>query len=278
LLIGADPGPALEAVAGEGGLARLLREAPDLVRRAYVDELRAGAELVAALTDHTSPRALAPFGVAFRAAVLTGAAVDLARDAGRAAKSRALVAGVLELPSLPLDPDRVAEEHAAHTARLALAGPDVVLARGLASGVDARRARIAAVAAASAAGLPTWAVARAVGGGLTGEGESIGASARAARDAGAELLLCAIDDVDAGLDALERAASDAAPLPLGLVLAADPVDDPGRWADAAMRLASGGARALGPGLGATAAHTHALAARLGLAGSAPSGAARTTHP
>ncbi|MEJ7735157.1 MAG: hypothetical protein WKG00_38965, partial [Polyangiaceae bacterium] len=100
--------------------------------------------VLSALTAETMPRALAQIGMAFRAAALTGDAVELAQDAAARAPRTIAVAGVLGTGWIaPSDPARIAEEYARHASRLAAAECDLLLARGWVPAPWARRELVA---------------------------------------------------------------------------------------------------------------------------------------
>ena len=169
----ADPAASLRArgvaLSGAGlGGAPAARE-PTRPREHYHQEIIAGVDVLCALTADTIPRASQQIGMTFRAAALTGCAVDLGprrrrADAAARSSSRACSATSTSRP-----PPRIAsaEELGTHAARLAAAGCELILARGfgcpaVAAPPRARRwsriARRAAVVSGAATQLPTWAV------------------------------------------------------------------------------------------------------------------------
>ena len=169
-----------------------LLEAPERLREVHADYLRAGAEALTAATFRTHARSLAAAGLESRAAALTRLAVRLARDSVEREQRRAFVLG----SAAPLEdcyhPERVpdgaalAREHAAHAGHLVAAGVDAVL-------VETMNTLREAVAAA-----------------------------RAAREAGAEVLVSFVCGAGARLlsgeplaEALD-AVAPAAPLALGV--------------------------------------------------------------
>jgi 5-methyltetrahydrofolate--homocysteine methyltransferase len=213
---------------------------------------------------------LAQIGMAFRAAALTGCAVDLALDAAEAASRPVIVAGVLGTSSIaPTTIDRMTEELAIHATRLAAAGCELILARGFASTPSKRQlakvARRAAIISASATQIPTWALLDVDDTGFTPEGESAEDVAFAAAEAGAQLLLFEVPSVAAGLATLERACTAVPSSPIGVVVSAitggseEALELPDAWAVSAKRLLEAGARVIGGGLGTTSRHAAALA-------------------
>ena len=277
LILGGDPEAELLArgvvLPAPAALGRLLREQPMTVADHYELEIASGVDVLCALTSETTPRALGQIGMAFRAAALTGAAVDLAHDAAQRAARVVAVAGLLGARSgAPLQPDRIAEEYAMHAARLAAAGCEILIARGCGGdGPYARLARLAAVVSGSSTQLPTWAVIE-VGAGLaTPDGEPVGEWARAAVDSGATLLLLEAPSPEVALVAMERAGHHGEPR-IGVLLAAShghaaspDAAGPEAWAAGAKRLVDAGARVIGGGLGTTAHHVTALGRLLGRA-------------
>jgi hypothetical protein len=142
-LLGAHPGEPPAEV-----LPRILRHSPERlveVQRAIAD---AGADLLVAPTAGTSAAGLRTTGFAYRAAALTGAAVELTRDAALASRRRAALVGELDL----LDGDaRAGAEGRTHVERLAVANVDAVLiladdlGRAAAIAEIARASRIGAI-------------------------------------------------------------------------------------------------------------------------------------
>ena len=249
-----------------------LLEAPDLVREVHVDYLRAGVDAVTAATFRTHARSLAAAGLETRAAELCELAVRLAREAGERAGRDALVLGSAAPledcyhPERVPDGDALAREHAAHARHLVRAGADAILAET----INTLREGVAA--------------------------------ARAARDAGAELLVSFVCDREARLlsgeplgEALD-AVAPYAPAAVGVnCLPPDAVDPclavlrragtpflvyanlgapgaphdaresdtaPAAFAGAALRWVSAGAVCVGGCCGTTPAHLRALVERL----------------
>lgn len=242
-----------------------LLEAPDVVRQVHLDYLLAGADALTAATFRTHARSLAAAGLEGRAAELCELAVRLAREAGERAGRDVLVLG----SAAPLEdcyhPERVpaegalAREHASHARHLVRAGADAILVET----INTLREGVAA--------------------------------ARAARDAGAELLISFVCDREArllsgeplaeALDAVARFAPAAVGvncLPTDAVDACLPVlqragapflvyanrgaresdTTPAAFAGAALRWVSAGAACVGGCCGTTPAHLHALVERL----------------
>ena len=272
LLLGGDVGASLRqlgaSIAGAGALGRLARERPDAVEAHYAVELDAGVDILTTLTSDTTPRALAQVGMAYRAAAITAAAVDLALEAAERAARPVAVAGVLGGDAVaPVDVATLVEEHATHAARLAAAGSDLILARGMAS----RTELMAAVIAASNTQLPTWAVLEVD---LRGEvlgGEPPTQVIHLLETSGASAILFDVRTADAARLAVGRAREAGTQLPLGVLLDAgasciegypEGASDPEEWAATMMTLLPLGARALGGGRGCTQAHTAALARML----------------
>lgn len=284
LLLSADPeasfrarGVTLKAPASVG---RLLREQPTEAAEHYHQEIIAGVDVLCALTAETLPRALGQIGMPFRAAALTGSAVELALEAVDGAPRPIAVAGVLGSSQVsPTSPDRMTEDLAMHAARLAAAGCELLLARGYAQpsaepGLS-RLARRAAVVSAVATQLPTWAVIELSEGGVTGDGEPIEEAARAAAEAGAQVVLMEVPSLACAQALLERARRAVPVLAIGvapgvIIRASDPVGvvvhdaetEAEAWAHGAKKLIDAGARIIGGGPGTTARHLAALSALL----------------
>jgi S-methylmethionine-dependent homocysteine/selenocysteine methylase len=284
LLVSADPeasfrarGVALKAPASVG---RLLREQPTEAAEHYHQEIMAGVDVLCALTAETIPRALGQIGMPFRAAALTGSAVELALEAVENAPRPIAVAGVLGSSQVgPTAPDRMTEDLAMHATRLAAAGCELLLARGygqpsLEPGLS-RIARRAAVVSAAATQLPTWAVIELSESGATSDGEMIEDAAHAAADAGAQVVLMEVPNLACASALLERARRavpdvaigvalgvSAGPLDLTGVIVHDPAAEIDAWAQGAKRLIDAGARVIGGGPGTTARHLAALSALL----------------
>jgi 5-methyltetrahydrofolate--homocysteine methyltransferase len=251
-------------------IGRLIREHPGLVAEHYHQEVAAGVDVLCALTTDTLPRVLGQIGMSFRAAALTGCAVDLALDAADAAPRPVIVAGVLGTSSVaPTSIDRMTEELAIHATRLAAAGCELILARGFASTPSKRQlakiARRAAIISASATQIATWALLDVDENGFTPEGESAEDVAFAAVEAGAQLLLFEVPSVACGLALLDRVGATVPGSPIGIVPSAitggseEALELPDAWAASAKRLLDAGARVIGGGLGTTSRHAAALA-------------------
>ncbi len=150
--------------------ARALLEAPDVVAAIHRDYVASGVELLTAATFRTQRRTLERAGLvhgapaAELAASLTGAAVELARDATRdatnhtvpGAEVRVLVAGSqppLEdcyRPDLVPDAAACEREHREHAENLAAAGVDVIAVETM----NTIREACSAARAAAATGIP----------------------------------------------------------------------------------------------------------------------------
>lgn len=273
LLASADAEASLRAAGASlqwpAALGRFIREHPALVAEHYHQEVAAGVDVLCALTADTLPRVLAQIGMPFRAAALTGCAVDLALDAAEAAPRPVIVAGILGSASIaPTAPERMAEELAIHATRLAAAGCELLIARGFAGSPAreklAKAARRAAIISASATQIPTWAVLEVDEAGLSTEREPVENVAFAAVEAGAELLLFEVPSAESGVALLERVRAVVPETPLGFVAAALPRgasgagESPDAWAASAKRLLDAGARVLGGGVGTTYQHLAAL--------------------
>jgi S-methylmethionine-dependent homocysteine/selenocysteine methylase len=281
LVMSGDPIAALRArgasVSSNATLGRLIRESPQTVADFHAQEITTGIDVVRAFTSATTSRALAPIGMAFRAAALTGTAVDLATEAAGSASRRVAVAGILGHTAAAPLADRIAEDYAVHAARLAAAGCEILVACGFepaqAASVPptlARLARRAAVVSASTTQLATWALVELDASGCTPDGEGFEEVARAAIDSGADSLLFEVASVELGLNVLRRLEGLGHEAQVGLLLSTAPAggDAPDRstsveatdaWAAMAMRLIDAGARVLGGGAETTLAHLGALA-------------------
>ncbi|APR87137.1 hypothetical protein A7982_12486 [Minicystis rosea] len=274
LLIGGDPvagfrahGIALQAPAAIG---RLLRENPEAARDHYHQEIAAGVDVLCCLTFDTIPRALQQIGMAFRAAALTGCAVDLALDAADMTPRPLLVAGVLGNGDVaPAAEDRIGEELGTHAARLAAAGCELIIARGFGLPADAppqhrdpalvRIARRAAVMSGAMTHVPTWAVIPVNNAGFTIDGESAVECARHAGEEGAQVVVLEIPMVEVGFAWLDGLLEGRARI--GFSVAAGRLE-PEEWAREAKRLLDAGVRVLGGGPGTTQKHLAALSTLL----------------
>lgn len=239
---------------GAAPLGRLVRERPAEVLRHYEREVAAGVEVLCALTAETMPRALAQSGMAFRSAALTGSAVEMALEATDLAGRPVAVAGLLG-GRTPLASDRIAEECAMHAARLAAAGCEIILACSVGP-FASKLGRISAIISASTLRLPTWALVE-VRDGRTSDGEDLAECAKGAVDSGAQVLLFDVETEREAADAMDRTSGALGEAKPGILLA-DPSGDPDAWAEAAKRLAAGGAHILGGGTGTTTEHLTAL--------------------
>jgi len=254
--------------------APALLEHADVVLRIHADYAAAGAELLTANTFRTQRRTLARGGLGERAAELTRIAVELARRAARERPGGAFVLGsapTLEdcyRPDLVPDAGALAREHAEHARHLAAAGADAILVETM----NSVREAIAATRAACDTGLAAWASFVCWDGARLLSGEPLDAAARAARDAGATVLLVNClppSNVQVCLDTLARAG-----LPFGVYANLGAPNDtsgfarsedctPEQFAAHALRWLDAGARVVGGCCGTTPAHIRAIAARLG---------------
>jgi len=272
LVVAADSNASLRArgVALDvpGALGQLLREHPDEVREHYRVEVACRADVLAALTGDTTPRALAEVGMEHRSAQLTSRAVELALDAAEESAKPVAVAGILGSDMVsPVAATRLHEELSEHAARLAAAGCELLIARGQGSRLNL----MAAVVAGARTELPTWAVVERTGDSSTGSDQELFQSLQGA---GASVVLFEVSSVTLGLEELARTreALEDASLVAGILLAAtetalpgfpDDIGSPEQWADHALDLDVGGARVIGGGAGTTESHLRALAQALG---------------
>jgi hypothetical protein len=273
LVVAADTNASLRArgVALDvpGALGSLLRERPADVLAHYRVEVECRADVIAALTGDTTPRALAEMGMEHRSAQLTSIAVELALNAVEDCPKPVAVAGVLGSDMVsPIFATRLHEELTEHSERLAAAGCELLIARGQGSRLNL----MAAVIAASRTDLMTWAVLE-----RHGDPQKPGGDRElfdALREAGATTVLFEMPSVALALQELGRTKDllEEAGLFPGILLAASETALPGfpdlegspdAWADHALDLDIAGARVIGGGAGTTEAHLRALAQALG---------------
>ena len=286
LLVSADPEASFRArgvgLKGPASVGRLLREQPTEAAEHYHQEIIAGVDVLCALTAETLPRALGQIGMPFRAAALTGSAVELALEAVDGAPRPIVVAGVLGSSQVsPTAPDRMTEDLAMHATRLAAAGCELLLARGYAQASSepglSRLARRAAVVSAAATQLPTWAVIELSESGSTGDGETIEDAAHAAAEAGAQVVFMEVPSLACAPALLERARRAVPGVAIGIAPGIgvsvasteetglsihDAASEASAWARGAKLLIDAGARIIGGGPGTTARHLSALSALL----------------
>ncbi len=273
LVLDSDAGAAFRArgvtLDTPGALGLLLRQRPLDVLRHHQAEAQSLVDVTCALTADTTPRALAEVGMQHRAAMLTGLAVELAQEAAAKAMRPVAVAGVLGSDMVgPIAADRLHEEMKEHAARVAMAGVDLMVARGQGS----RLGLMAAVVAAAGTDLPTWAVIECGKHGDVGADDPLAPLARALQEAGASAILFEVPSVGAGVSQLQKLTDPPEGCVLGVLLASsaesvrgfpDQAANPVAWADHALELDACGARIIGGGAGTTEAHTAALAQALG---------------
>lgn len=277
LLVSADPAASLRArgvaLHGPVPIGRLVRENPDAVREHYHQDITAGVDVLACLTGDTIPRALHEIGMTFRAAALTGCAVDLALDAAELTPRPIIVAGMLgTTEAATIAEDRIGEELGTHAARLAASGCELILARGFGfsnprrvvggAPVDvhlARVARRAAIVSAAMTQLPTWAIVSLDYSGFTVDGEPADECARRAHDEGAQVVVFEVPSFEVGLGWIDRLL--AAGVRIGFAPGAASLD-PEPWAAEAKQLLDAGVRVLGGGPGTTYRHMGALSSLL----------------
>lgn len=273
LVVAADSNASLRArgvtLDVPGALGSLLRERPADVLAHYRVEVECRADVIAALTGDTTPRALAEVGMEHRSAQLTSIAVELALNAVEDCPKPVAVAGVLGSDMVsPVAATRLHEELTEHSARLAAAGCELLIARGQGS----RLSLMAAVVAAARTDLLTWAVLERHGDDpRPGNDRDLFS---ALKEAGASTILFEVPNVAQGLRELGRTKELLEELGLvpGVLLAASEAALPGfpdgggspdAWADHALDLDVAGARVIGGGAGTTEEHLRALAQALG---------------
>ena len=266
------------AVDAPGALGLLLRKEPDHVLDHYRAEIGSRVDVLTTLTADTTPRALAEVGMEHRASRLTAVAVDLALEAVREAPKPVAIAGLIgcEMVS-PVVSSRIHEEFKEHADRLATAGCELLVCKGLGSRLEL----MAAIVAAASTDLPTWALIEVHAADDLGSGEALGQLIRSLEDAGAQAVLFETPSITTGIELLGRA-RDAAPRSVppvegmpeavfGVLVAGgassvrgfpDEGVDPDKWAAGMMDLDTSGARIIGGGAGTTEAHTAALAKAL----------------
>jgi 5-methyltetrahydrofolate--homocysteine methyltransferase len=277
LIVGGDPLASFAArgvdVSGPAPLGRLVRELPEAIAQHYEREIAAGVDVLCALTAETTTRALARIGMGYRAAALTGTAVEHAQAAVERAIRPVAIAGALGGRGTGvMQPERLAEEYAMHAARLAAAGCDIIIARGV-RGAGAPSglvllARRAAVIAAASTDLPAWACIEIDRDGGADHGSSVEDAVSMLVAAGAQVVILEVPSVDVGLAATRRARPVVAESSLGVLVDAPDARDTdaealARWATAVKTLVSAGVRVVGGGKGTVPTHTAALAKALG---------------
>jgi homocysteine S-methyltransferase len=270
LVVAADANASLRArgvaLDAPGALGVMLRSRPSEILAHHRVEVACRADVLVALTADTTPRALAEVGMEHRSAQLTGRAVELALEAAEDSPKPVAVAGVLGSDQVsPIAATRLHHELMEHSERLAVAGCELLIARGLGSRLNL----MAAVVAAARTDLLTWAVIE------TGRDLEIDFELfESLHEAGASAVLFELPSVARGLAELAKAkdALEDVGLAPGVLLAASESAVPGfadlslapeTWADHALDLDLAGARVIGAGVGTTEEHLHALAGALG---------------
>lgn len=240
-------------------VALLSREQPQRVAGHYAGEVAAGIDLLLALTADSTGVGLAAAGMDFRAAAITGAAVDLALEAADAVARDIMVAGVLGGAWATDVPREVVEEELElHAKRLFASGAQVIVARAL-QGDRALEERALPVRLGTRTGLPTVAWLE-----LTDRAdETLAEWARICRGLGVMAMLFEVPSADVGRDVLQRirASSDAVPVPTGFQLSAGGSLE--AWCSEAKRLVDEGAVLIGGGRGTTGVHSATLSRALG---------------
>jgi len=166
----------------------------------------------------------------------------------------------------PIAANRLHEELLEHSERLAVAGCEMLIARGQGSRLNL----MAAVVAAASTDLTTWAVVETHDPDFVIDAELV----ESLHQAGASAVLFELATVARGLAELSRARDtlESRGLAPGVLLAASEAAVPGfsdrslapeTWADHALDLDLAGARVIGGGAGTTEEHLRALAVALG---------------
>lgn len=245
-----------------GALGAVLYRDPDRVREHHLAELSCRVDVLSALTSDTTPRALSESGMEHRSARLTGKALELVCQIAENSARPVAVAGVLgsDQVSATLQ-GRFEEEAREHAARIAHAGAEIMIVRGMGSRVDL----VFSVAEAAKHEIPIWAVMDPY---TEGDFEEL---VRSLQDAGAEAVLFEVRSVDEGLEKLKQVAALGVSIVPGALLSAAPDALRGfpsplfsSWVDRVVELTDAGARIVGGGAGTTEAHTRALVTRLGV--------------
>ena len=253
-----------------GAVGVLLRENPSDVLRHYRNEVLNRVDVLRALTADTTPRALAEVGMDYRAAALTGRAVDLAFEAAEAGPKPVAVAGVLGSEMVgPVAAGRLQEEYTEHALRLAAGGCELIIARGQGSRLELT----SAVVAALETGLPTWAVIECSPDGTPLINGAIAEVISELEQSGVGVVLFEVPSTDHGVTQLQHFKQvESSRIVPGVLLAGGPDSvrgfpdegsNPGLWARNALDLDANGARAIGGGAGTTEEHTALLAQALG---------------
>jgi S-methylmethionine-dependent homocysteine/selenocysteine methylase len=246
-----------------GALGAVLFRDADRVREHHLAELSCRVDVLSALTADTTPRALSESGMEHRSARLTGKALDIVMDLAERSERPVAVAGVLGSDQINATMrGRFEEETGEHAERIAFAGADIIIVRGMGSRLDL----VFSVAAASRHDIPTWAVVDQ----YVGEGD-FGELLQSVSDAGAEAILFEVSSVDEGLEKLRQVRESGCDIVPGALLSAAPDALRGfpsplfsSWVDRVVELTDAGARIVGGGAGTTEAHTRALVTRLGV--------------
>jgi methionine synthase I (cobalamin-dependent) len=274
LLVSGDPLASLRAggvdLHGPTSVGRLLREHPTTVREHYFQDIAAGVDVLCCVTAETMPRALQQIGMPFRAALLTGQAVELALEAAELTPRPLIVAGVLGNKEVsPAPGDRLDEDLETHARRLATAGCELILAHGSETDAShAAAARRAAIASGVKSLLPTWAASSLDMGGFTVDGMAADACARLAFAGGAQLALFEVPSIEVALawtDRLLAVAAAGGAAPGGCYVGFSPAAGslgPDAWAHDILGLLDAGARVIGGGAGTTQRHLAALSSLL----------------
>lgn len=265
LVVDADLGACLRSqgvnLDNPGALGALLRRDPDTVSSHHAGETALRVDVLSALTADTTPRALAEVGMEHRSAWLTGQAVELAQDVALGAEKPVAVAAVLGSDLVTaIDRRRFEEEVREHALRISVAGPELVIVRGMGSIAELCFATRACVEL----GLPTWSVVD-----LELSAEHLEDLFDELVDAGADAVLFEAPNIERALDRLARAGRWATDMVFGVMLAAGPDAVRGfpaelepDWVSRALELVDAGARVVGGGAGTTQAHSRALATAL----------------
>lgn len=267
LVVDADIGASLRALGVDldcpGALGAVLRQSPGAVRDHHVTEASRRVDILSALTADTTPRALSEVGMEHRSAMLTGQAIDLALEAAEVAPRPVAVAGVLGSDLVTaIDRRRFESETREHALRISVAGPELLVVRGMGTTAELTFA----VGAASEVNLPTWAV---VDLEMSAEGR-IEELLAALSDAGAEAVLFEVASIEQGLERVRRVLDSGVDVAPGVLVAASvdalrgfPASLRAGWVNRSLELVEAGARVVGGGAGTTQAHTQALTAAIG---------------
>jgi methionine synthase I (cobalamin-dependent) len=240
--------------------ATAARDAPDALAAVHREFVDAGVDVLTAWTVATSARALARGGFGMRAAAITHRAMDLAAEQATAPDGRSVLVAA-SLGPLGLERDRVSmrtahDEHREQVARLVSGGATLCLVEVMPSLEET----LAATSAAAVMIEDSWTTLAIDARGALPDGSDLTHAVRACAAVGARLIILSATSMGPVHEALERAQTCGAGVPVGVRVHVARDESPERFASSLSSCVTRGAHVVAGSGYVTGAHVRALVA------------------